>query len=226
MRFLVLCVTTVSAGTQFWLGRPTPERLERFFEAHDGALPNTEEAPRCSYPASPSKFVKGFHVRTMTRTIEKKGSFAEAQRAALAWGERDESSESCFVAKGKRGKGMATCARTYLPFVWVVNPVVETYRVADGGKISAPTQESLAWASLPNGDRHAAVAYTTLRGHLLAGEERLAVVGDKNDERVMVHILSVSRGAGIMGRLCYPFIWPMQRRFFKAQLDSIEQQCL
>ena len=36
---------------------------------------------------------------------------------------------------------------------------------------------------------------------------------------------SVSRGRGF-GRLIFPFIGPMQRRFFRAQLDVVEAACL
>ena len=41
---------------------------------------------------------------------------------------------------------------------------------------------------------------------------------------VVVDILSVSRGRGL-GRLIYPLIGPMQRRFFRAQLDVVEAAC-
>jgi len=149
----------------------------------------------------------------MTRRIEG-GSFDDARRAALEWG---DNSSNYFVARGEGGR-LATCARTYFPFVWVVNPVVETYRAE--GQPSARDH----WADLPAGDRYAAIAYTTLAGHLLEGEERLAVVRDGPDA-VVAHILSVSRGSGCLGRLVFPFVGPMRRRFFDAQLDAIERRC-
>ena len=70
---------------------------------------------------------------------------------------------------------------------------------------------------------NACAAYTTLGRHLLAGEERLSVV-DQGD-CIVVDILSVSRGRGF-GRLIFPFIGPMQRRFFRAQLDVVEASCI
>ena len=43
-------------------------------------------------------------------------------------------------------------------------------------------------------------------------------------DAVVVEVLSLSRGHG-PGRLIYPFIKPMQRRFFEAQLDLVEAAC-
>ena len=55
--------------------------------------------------------------------------------------------------------------------------------------------------------------------HDAAGEERLSVVGGARRKGVViVEVLSVSRGNGALGALVYPFIRPMQRRFFRAQL--------
>lgn len=135
-----------------------------------------------------------------------------AKCAALAWGSEGAADHS-FVA---RGAGMATCSRTYARCIWVVNPVAETYRT-ETAREPAP-----GWTALPRGDRYFAQAYTTLDGHLLAGEERLAITRDGPDA-VVAHILSVSRGNGFLGRLVFPFIGPMQRRFFTAQLDAIER---
>mgnify|MGYP003310973251 CR=1 FL=1 len=116
---------------------------------------------------------------------------------------------------------MATVARTYGRVAWVVNPVRETYAVSETRKPPAAGEPD--WRRLPAGDAYCAAAYTTLGRHLLAGEERLSVV-DCGDS-VVVDILSVSRGRGF-GRLIYPFIGPMQRRFFRAQLDVVEAACL
>ena len=41
----------------------------------------------------------------------------------------------------------------------------------------------------------------------------------------MAEVLSVSRGNGLLGRLVFPFVGPMQRRFFEAQLDLVERAC-
>ncbi|KAJ8600062.1 hypothetical protein CTAYLR_001862 [Chrysophaeum taylorii] len=139
--------------------------------------------------------------------------FDKARQAAMEWGGGTHN----FVASN--GRGLATCARTPARLVWVVNPVVETYRV-DG----KPARPASKWDTLPHGERYAAVAYTTLDGHLLRGEERVAVVQESKD-CVMAHIVSVSRGNGLIGRLVYPFIGPMQRRFFRAQLDAIADHC-
>ena len=134
----------------------------------------------------------------------------------------DASKATSFVAVGDRSGGvlqMATVARAYGRMVWVVNPVRESYAVDVNSKTPADPE----WKRLPTGRRYACAAYTTLGRHLLAGEERLSVV-DQGDT-IVVDILSVSRGRGF-GRLIYPLIGPMQRRFFRAQLDVVEAASL
>lgn len=190
---LTCLIIVVRARTEFWVGRPGGARLEAFLARHADAKPNWPPIVKSTLsPGVPS----GFCAKSMTRRIEG-GDFAKAKRAALAWSGKSD----YFVA----GNGdLATCAKTYFPGVWVVNPVRETYRV--------------------DGPRHAAVAYTTLDGHLLQGEERLAV--ERDGEDVVANIVSVSRGNGVPGRLVYPFVGPMRRRFFQAQLDAIERASL
>lgn len=63
---------SVQAGTQFWLRRPTHEKLDRFFQQHEQARPNSNVIPYSSDPRQPASetIVRGFHVRTMMRRIE------------------------------------------------------------------------------------------------------------------------------------------------------------
>ena len=186
-------------GSEFWLGRPKPERLHHFFARYEEAPPNSDVS-KCTLPGSEQLPTTGFHVGSMSIDLED-ANFAKAKSAVLDWG-CDPAVASSFVARSD--KVMATCAQTYVPGIWVVNPVKETYRIND--------------------NKRAAVAYTTLRGHLLQGEERLLVEKTK-DGGLRLQVLSVSRGNGLKGAIVYPFIGPLQRRFFRAQLDFVEGRC-
>ena len=58
--------------------------------------------------------------------------------------------------------------------------------------------------------------FTTLSGHLLAGEERFGVEWNKGgDDSVWLDLWSASRGSGILGRIAFPFIIPIQKAFFR-----------
>jgi len=59
------------------------------------------------------------------------------------------------------------------------------------------------------------VAFSTVRGHLIAGEERFRVIFDPEGEgNVYFEALSFTRGAGLVGAIAMPFIRPLQRFFF------------
>lgn len=74
--------------------------------------------------------------------------------------------------------------------------------------------------------RHSlAVAYGTLRGHWLAGEERMVVELEPHTGRVTFSLLSVSRGSGPLGALVFPFIRGMQERFFTEQVHTMQRLC-
>jgi uncharacterized protein (UPF0548 family) len=69
------------------------------------------------------------------------------------------------------------------------------------------------------GTTRSTVAYATLHGHLLEGEEafdvRLA-----HDGRVHVRVASLSKGSGVLGTLATPFIAPIRRAFLTAAAQS------
>lgn len=94
---------------------------------------------------------------------------------------------------------------------------------AGGSPRSAPL-----WASFGNRGRcrgiQSAVAYATKQGHLIQGEERMRVVwfrGRGDDGSVWFEVYSVSRGAGIVGGVVFPFVRSMQRRFFHEQAETM-----
>ena len=221
MRVLML-VAPALAGTQFWPRRPSPLKLQRFIARHAAARPNAPDVIKSTEPGRDNdKVPRGCHARRLQRVVPR-GDYAKAKACVLAWGGEPDKKATSFVCVGDRSGGvlqLATVARAYTGMAWVVNPVRESYAVDVNSKTPADPE----WKRLPTGRRYACAAYTTLGRHLLAGEERLSVV-DQGD-CIVVDILSVSRGRGL-GRLVYPLIGPMQRRFFKTQLDVVEAACL
>ena len=224
-RSLVL-VAPALAGTQFWPRRPTPLRLQRFIARHATARPNAPDVVKSTEPGTDKDNVpRGCHARRLERVVPG-GDYRKARACVLAWGGDASPTATSFVCVGEGREGrsggvlqLATVARAYGRMAWVVNPVRESYAVDVNKAVPADPE----WKRLPTGKRYACAAYTTLGRHLLAGEERLSVV-DCGDS-VVVDILSVSRGRGF-GRVIYPLIGPMQRRFFRAQLDLVEAACV
>mmetsp|Transcript_20341 Transcript_20341/g.60012 ORF Transcript_20341/g.60012 Transcript_20341/m.60012 type:complete len:274 (-) Transcript_20341:196-1017(-) len=66
-----------------------------------------------------------------------------------------------------------------------------------------------------------ALAYGTVEGHWLAGEERMRVRRN-DDDTIEFSVLSVSRGNGVVGSLLFPFLGRMQRAFFAEQVQTME----
>lgn len=58
------------------------------------------------------------------------------------------------------------------------------------------------------------IAYSTVDGHLISGEERFRVMLTSDDD-VVFDIYSFTKGAGVLGTLAMPFIRPIQGAFFR-----------
>ena len=131
------------------------------------------------------------------------------------------------ISAARRGataeRGLATMAQCprHSP-LWILNPCRVTYELVDhrlersaGGWASDAAQLPCAAGVMT------AVSYSTLRGHLLAGEERLSVCRCARTGEVYFDILSISRGSNPLVRAVFPLIRPMQRAFFNDQLDHL-----
>lgn len=58
------------------------------------------------------------------------------------------------------------------------------------------------------------------------GEERMRVLhfcGRGGDDSVWFEVYSVSRGAGLVGAVVFPFVQPMQKRFFREQAETMRR---
>lgn len=70
---------------------------------------------------------------------------------------------------------------------------------------------------------HAVVAYGTLDGHWLAGEESMVVRIDPRTGCVTFSLLSLSRGSGALGFALFPLLGRMQRSFFAEQVHVMQR---
>mmetsp|Transcript_25056 Transcript_25056/g.35070 ORF Transcript_25056/g.35070 Transcript_25056/m.35070 type:complete len:472 (+) Transcript_25056:239-1654(+) len=95
------------------------------------------------------------------------------------------------------------------PKVYAVNPVMVVYDLVD---------------QRGPGTTFTSTAYATMKGHLLSGECRQTVaLRDGIDEEVDIEILSYCRPApSFWGKVVWPFISPMQTKFFESHMDHLE----
>ena len=100
---------------------------------------------------------------------------------------------------------MAALPHPSLPVLWAANPC------------------RVVWVR--RGRSEAVVIYSTLEQHLLAGEERMSVRKDTAGD-VRFEVLSVSRGAGLLGRLVFPLLARTQQRFFDEQCKCMKELVL
>lgn len=101
------------------------------------------------------------------------------------------------------GEGIATWARSSLGVVYCLNPCRIVY--------DERTRSS------------ATLAYGTLAGHWLAGEEAMRVRWDRETDRVTFDLLSLSRGSGLVGEALFYFLGRMQMAFFAEQCETMRR---
>jgi uncharacterized protein (UPF0548 family) len=130
------------------------------------------------------------------------------------------------------GSNVASVTRFYRTPLWSVNPcrVVSVAR-EQPSEIPAQLQDGRS----KRVSRYSEVVFSTLQGHVIAGEEALRVyalapapgrllagaVRDKNtgsadseeEEEVVFEVVSYSRGAGLLGKLGMPLLRPLQGKF-------------
>jgi len=71
-----------------------------------------------------------------------------------------------------------------------------------------------------NNERITQIGFSTVTGHLIAGEERFTVRMDSTG-CVTYEMFSFTKGAGLLGQLSMPLIRPLQNRFFKEQSEML-----
>lgn len=135
---------------------------------------------------------------------------------------------------------VATLSRFYNTFMWTLNPCRILSVVRDKPyKTIKPVSGSLMEIlhghrvdSSCNRDRdsgmYSEIVYSTLDGHLIAGEEAFRVyieppspVNSANE--VYYEIISYSRGCGLLGSLMIPLVRPLQNKFLDDHCATMKQ---
>jgi len=78
---------------------------------------------------------------------------------------------------------------------------------------------------ISKGENVSQIAFSTLEGHLLSGEERFRVSYDKTTEVVTLDMYSFSKAANVLGTLSLPLIRPLQRHFFTKIGEKTKDSC-
>lgn len=119
------------------------------------------------------------------------------------------------------GAPLCTVARC-LGFIWIMNPcrVVRSTlnKPVDNPKVSSTDAG-------PRGSdpaRLSEVAFTTMNGHMLSGEERFRVFLQRNGD-VKLDLYSFSRPSHALGLLVLPYVRWVQGRFFKEIATSMQR---
>ena len=169
-----------------------------------GASKNSDSSPSSSF----SDLQREVRVGSGSADFEKASKllFSFAMINELPWAEVVGAEAGISV-----GDTIGTLVKCY-KLVWSLNPC----------RITSVRRE----------ERVSEVAFSTLSGHLIAGEERFRVIHHEDDDSVMFTMYSFTKGAttgpgilgvagGIVGRLAMPFIRPLQRRFFSCQAAAM-----
>jgi len=194
-----------------------PTKIEQRFTCHS----KSGNATSCS-----TAYSNGWRILRFRRRVGYgEACYRRVRTAALAWdfdhggGGKKSLGIVSAAAAGPRPGGAPRDLATFaalplprpLPSLFVVNPVRVIYAAKDA---RALVPRCLA----------SSTAYATRAGHLLAGEERVTVVWRRGATggAVDVEVASFSRAApSRRGRLVWPLIGRMQRRFFLAEVEHL-----
>jgi len=137
---------------------------------------------------------------------------------------------------------VATLSRFYNTFLWSLNPCrilsvvrdkpYKTIKPASGSLMELVYGQRVDTISRRGRDSgtYSEVVYSTLDGHLIAGEEAFRVYMEPRSpavNRAAVHevyyeIISYSRGCGLLGSLMIPFVRPLQNKFLDEHCASMK----
>ncbi|CAN6461918.1 unnamed protein product [Victoria cruziana] len=137
-------------------------------------------------------------------------TFQQGKEALRAW--KHFSMNWAFVDPNTPvgvGERFCVCVKEIVP--WAVLPLQIVY-VNDHDSVKDDSLRSLK-ASFAFGSG-------TLRGHLLAGEERFSVELDE-DNKVWYEILSISKPAHLLSFVAYPYVRLRQKYFAQQSMDAL-----
>jgi len=134
----------------------------------------------------------------------------------LSWANMVVQGKGCGNTKGgdldlKVGDMIASEVKCY-GFLWSFNP----------SRIVCSQHNRPGTAELA-GVRVSQLAYSTVQGTLIAGEERFRVLyNNQGDQKVFFEAISFTRGAGLLGSIAMPLIRPLQKQFFRDICNTIQ----
>mmetsp|Transcript_34704 Transcript_34704/g.64245 ORF Transcript_34704/g.64245 Transcript_34704/m.64245 type:complete len:289 (-) Transcript_34704:168-1034(-) len=252
------------AGTRFCFGRPSPKRISRFLERQKRKEYNHKnigwtkgQQTLNTHPVAP----RGWKRVELRRELgEGERVYDLAKTMLLEWKMHEGSAHNGIVIMPtideREGtnpirRELATLARTYLRFIWVLNPCRTGYHGVDEPLLD-DNGNVIGISSY--------VSYATLRGHLLQGEERMRVGWIRGEQQsqesnssaiissssngsssnsssscqetnsgnntVFFDVVSISRGSGVIGSLVFPLCARMQDRFFTEQVDTMQKKAM
>ncbi|CAM9641553.1 unnamed protein product [Scytosiphon promiscuus] len=109
----------------------------------------------------------------------------------------------------REGMGLLTVVKCY-GFLWSANPCRLVFAHWDR---RLPCELGKGKCS--------SVGFSTVYGHLIQGEERFSIEFREEDSTVWLDLYSISRGAGVLGKIAMPFIRPIQKAFFAGQCKEM-----
>ena len=113
------------------------------------------------------------------------------------------------------GATLAVLSNVYNTIFWCLTPVRVNF--SQKKPLVHPSSKQL----------YSQVVYSTLEGHLLAGEERFKVLmlpkNNADSEAVLFEIASYARGAGFLGDIAFPIIQPLQNKFLNDNVQAMKR---
>ena len=111
------------------------------------------------------------------------------------------------------GQPLCTLAKCF-GFIWVLNPCRIVKSSFDTSKAPAQITSPITMNQ---------IAFSTVNGHLLAGEERFRITHNKDTDQVVFDMYSFSKPANVLGLLALPYVRHVQKSFFKDQASCMKQ---
>ena len=67
------------------------------------------------------------------------------------------------------------------------------------------------------------ISFTTVKGHLLTGEERFRIIYDINNDNVIFDMYSFSKPSNVLGWIALPYVRYVQGTFFREQAGAMRR---
>eukprot|EP01038_Epipyxis_sp_PR26KG_P005343 gene5343-7414_t len=121
---------------------------------------------------------------------------------------------------------IATDARFYDSCLWSLNPCrivnVQKSKVAPFSFLNYKNNPLIRLLVHNNRPHESYISYSTLQGHLIAGEEIFRVTISPCSGEVTYEVMSYSKGANLLGIMSMFLIRPLQDKFLKNNFQSMK----